>query len=94
MFVSDSLRIAQIRVHIAKEFVEDLKWVKARAGGVGGRWQHKTDEQCVCVVCHTTHTQEENSDMLREALACSLKLSTAADAEDIDDDGRPLKREG
>jgi hypothetical protein len=38
------------------------------------------------------HIQEENSDLLREALACSLKMPSADDAADIDDDGRPIQR--
>ena len=85
----------QIRVHLAKEFVEDLKWVKARLGVHAHR-------------LHTLHTvlsthvpscpvltlrfppQEENADMLREALSCSLKLPTM-DMTDVDDDGRPLR---
>jgi len=56
-------RIMEIRVHLAKEFMEDLKFVK-----------------------------DENSDMLRDALSCSLKLPSMDSAGDIDDDGRPLKK--
>ena len=56
-------RIMEIRVHLAKEFVEDLKFVK-----------------------------DENADMLRDALSCSLKLPSMDSGGDIDDDGRPLKK--
>lgn len=52
--------LAQIRVHLAKEWQEDLKWVR-----------------------------DENADMLRESLLCSLKDSPQPEGK-IDDDGRPI----
>ena len=36
--------------------------------------------------------QDENADMLREALSCSLKLPSMDDMGDIDDDGRPISK--
>ena len=55
-----SARATQIRVHLAKEWQEDLKWCR-----------------------------DENADMLRESLLCSLKEQASPDGR-IDDDGRPL----
>lgn len=55
-------RILQIRAHLAKEFLEDLKWVG-----------------------------EENADLLRETLVCSL--SAAVTGDDLDDDGMPRTKQ-
>ena len=87
----------QIRKHLAIEFVEDLKWVKARYArtpfGVPvlvapGRLT--PFRSCACVrACGGA--QEENADMLRESLSCALKLPDDNNP-DIDDDGRPIKR--
>ena len=56
-------RILEIRAHLAKEWHEDIKFVR-----------------------------EENADMLREALQCSLTNMLAAPNEDMDDDGRPIAK--
>jgi hypothetical protein len=40
--------------------------------------------------CFSAEAQDENADMLREALQCSLKLPSMEDSGDIDDDGRPI----
>lgn len=53
-------RVLDIRLELAREWAEDLRWVR-----------------------------DENADVLRATLACSLRLPPAV-TQGTDDDGRPL----
>jgi hypothetical protein len=74
--------------------VEDLKWVKARFGkrprASCAVTKLANASSATALFLTRANAQEENSDLLREALAFSLK--PAADAADTDDDGRPIDR--
>ena len=89
---------AQIRVHLAKEFVEDLKFVKVCAMRallnrmVAVFPSLRLGRRCLELTPGLWRSQDENADMLRDTLSCSLKLPSMDSGGDIDDDGRPLKK--
>jgi hypothetical protein len=78
--------------------MQDLKFVKARGGGGAQRQRQRRRAGPGGATCALSArpppppAQEENADLLREALACSLKV-VETDTTGLDDDGRPLKPE-
>ena len=67
--------------------MEDLKFVKARSVATRSRYfRSPTNARSAAAV------KDENADMLRETLSCSLKLPSMDSGGDIDDDGRPLTK--
>ena len=77
-------------MHLAKEFVEDLKFVKARPAASVALRRSWESFALTPPLPRSAVVQDENADMLRETLQYSLKLPSMEDSGDTDDDGRPL----